>query len=317
MNAGKFAEAEAALPAADQTPDPRIEIVRARIHAAAGDTDGAIAMLEGAGNRFPGYSPLHVYLGTFLWDACRLTEAETHFQQVLTDQHGNDLARSYLALCRFAAGDRASAAATWQRHGFSDNTMFRVRAAEFIEKAWLRDESYLGENAVRDTLISPTKLSTKKALSRFYRRDFPGMLEYLPEPPLVDDLAAFLAATAHEMLGHYTRARAYMEPLQGRRDEWPDPLVALHGRLLTREGKLKQAASEFSKVLIVGPEDYGVNYYLGIICLAYGMKAEARQYFLRAFTSYMVDTREFQWWQLEQVLLNSSGTEGAAPHQQS
>jgi Flp pilus assembly protein TadD len=106
------------------------------------------------------------------------------------------------------------------------------------------------------------------------------------------------------MLREYSIAQEYLASLQDRRAEWPDPLIALNGRLLTRQGRLSEAAQEFSKVLIVGPEDFGVNYYLGIICLGYGKLAEARQYFLRAFSTYMVDSLEFQWWQLEQVLLN-------------
>jgi len=301
MKAGKWADAEAALPPVGSSKDPRFDLLRGRIKSDIGDTASAITIFEAIWKRFPGYAPARLFQGMALWDTGQTTAAGIAFDDVLQLQRHNDLARSYKALTLVANGESEAAAAIWKAYGFSDNRMFRVRTVEFVEMSWLQTGAYMG-NVTCSEPIERTRLSDRKALSRFYKRDFQGMLKHLPPAPTEKELAAFLAATGHEMLKEYDEARKYLESLEPSRADWPDQVVALEARLLTREGRLADAAQAFAKILILGPEDFGTNYYLGVICLGYGKKAEARQYFLRALTNYMVDTREFQWWQIEQTL---------------
>lgn len=253
-------------------------------------------------------APRHIFSGIDHWDAGAPAAAEAEFDSVLALQPKNDLARSYKALCRLAQGHANDAAQLWQHHGFSDNTMFRVRLTEFVEQQWLERGTFLGYARLPDSLISPGTTfggtQRRAALRRFYRRDFAGILKFLPEPPEKDELAAFLGATACEMLRDYSRAEAYLGALRPRRAEWPEPLIALGARLDVRAGHIARAARGFATIVIMGPEDYGITYYLGVICLAYEKREEARMYFHRAYTAYMVDTLEFQWWQLEQALLH-------------
>lgn len=303
MATGHFDKAQATLPEAGSSPDPRAEIIRARIQAESGQVADAVQTLSALDNRFPHHAPAYLFKGVFQWDLGQPDEALLFFKKVLTLQKNNDLARSYQALCLCALGDRAAAADAWRFQGFNDNAMFRVRVAEYLESAWLHDQSFFTE-------VQPTELnhsahaSQRKALRQFYRRNFSEMLRFVPAPPTEEELPAFLAATAHEMLRHYSAAQSYIDPFLSRRSEWPDPLVALNARLMVRRGEIADAAREFAGVILMGPEDFGVNYYMGIVCLAYGKMTQARQYFLRAFTNYMVDTLEFQWWQIEQVLLH-------------
>lgn len=250
----------------------------------------------------PEAAPVHLFRGIELWDGGDKAGALGEFEVVLALQPKNDLARSYRALCLLAQGDHKEAAAIWRKHGFSDNAMFQVRLVEFVEGEWLISRRFMGEATDVDLLNGVS--APRRAIKRFYRRDFMGMMRHLAEPPVLDEVEAFLGATACEMLRKHERAREYLEALRPRRAEWPDALVALDGRLKVREGKIEDAGRDFASIVVMGPEDFGMNYYLGVICLAYGLGEEARQYFLRAFTQYMVDTLEFQWWQVEQVLLN-------------
>ncbi len=304
MAAGQFNEALALLPPVSISTDPRADIIRARIAADTGHTAEAVHTLTAVQTRYPAHAPSGLFRGIYLLDLHRPDQAIKCFDEVLTLQKNNDLAKSYRALCQCALGDGPAAADAWRKDGFSDNAMFRVRTAEFIESSWLRDKSYVGELPHLLLPPIPANESQRKALRHFYRRNFREMLNYVPPTPTDKELQAFLAATAHEMLRQYSVASSYIEPFLSRRDEWPDPLTALNARLMVRRGEIAAAARELSGVILMGPEDFGVNYYLGIICLAYDKAAEARQYFLRAFTNYMVDTLEFQWWQIEQTLLH-------------
>lgn len=265
-------------------------------------------------------APGHLFSGIEHWDAGAFAAAEADFDAVLALQPKNDLARSYKALCRLAQGQAQDAAQLWQRHGFSDNTLFRVRLTEYVEQQWLETGAFLGYSRLPEGLLRPDIAFTgphrRAALRRFYRRDFAGILKHLPPPPEQHELAAFLGATACEMLRDYSRAEAYLGALRPRRDEWPEPLIALSARLDIRAGHIARAAREFASIVIMGPEDYGITYYLGVICLAYEKREEARMYFQRAYTTYMVDTLEFQWWQLEQALLHPAAQPSfAAPSQ--
>lgn len=317
LAAGKYREAEEALPAAGSSGDPRVEILRYRVAVETQGSEPAAEVLEAASAAMPSpYAPLEVFAGIAQWDLGRATVALTHFNAALAAQPKNDLALSYRALCLFAQEDFSSAASIWKSHGFSDNAMFRVRVAEYVENLWLRDQSFLGD-VTKTSLpasspaggpetppVAAPRPRLRRALNQFYRRNFSRVLRYVSPAPTSNDLEAFLAANSLEMLRRYDSALEYVTPYLPQRAEWPDAFIALNARLRLRQGHIAEAARDFASIVVMGPEDFGLNYYMGIVCLAYDKPKEARQYFLRAFTNYMVDTREFQWWQLEQVLLH-------------
>lgn len=303
MKRGLLDEAELALPAPGKHRDPRSEIIRSRLEDMRGNLPGAISVLADAIEQFPDHAPFYLFKGIYQWDLGNTDEALSSFDEVLRHQIKNDLASSYKALCLLALGNPTDAAVHWKKYGFSDNTMFRVRVIEFVESAWLRDRVYLDQQ-LPGKITYGKKFSQRKALSFFYRRNFPQMLKYVTPAPTKNDLEAFLAGTAHEMLRHYDTAKSYVDAFLPQRDEWPEPFIALNARLLVREGNIAEAATQFEQIVVMGPEDFGLNYYMGIICLSYEMRSEARHYFFKALTDYMVDTIEFQWWQIEQVLLN-------------
>jgi len=300
---GNYEAALQLLSGAANSADPRAELLLARTLLSAGKAEEGIQALQSLTARLGQYAPGHLFYGVALWDAGEIATAADKFNRVIELQPGNDLAHSYKALCCQARGDSTAAVEIWKIQGFSDNTDYRIRVIEFVEKAWLFDQSYLGPLPFAEPSAFK-KASERKALASFYRRDFAAVLQHIHPPPTDKELSAFLGATAHEMLRNYSGAAAYLEPLLPRREEWPDALIALNGRLLCRAGRFSEAASELARVLIIGPEDFGMNYYLGVISLAFGKGAEARNFFRRALTSYMVDTLEFQWWQIEQALLN-------------
>lgn len=303
LNSGKPVEALATLPPADQSADPRLEILRARIQSELGQADDAAETLSAGIDRFPDHPPLHLFRGIALWDLGQPAEAMTCFETVLRFQKHNQQAASYIGLCQLSLGQHDRAAETFRKSGFSDNTMFRVRTIEFVESAWLWDQSYFFErhDTPRET---DGKFSQAKALRAWYARRYRDVLKHVSCEPTSNDLEAFLAASSREMLGHYSAAEKYIEPFESQKAEWPEPFIALNARLLVRRGEIAEAAKEFARVVIMGPEDFGINYYLGVICLAYERQSEARNYFVRSLTNYMVDTIDFQWWQVEQVLLN-------------
>jgi Flp pilus assembly protein TadD len=122
----------------------------------------------------------------------------------------------------------------------------------------------------------------------------------------------FACAIAAEMLFDNERALDHIAVI-GDGEEMPDPLRAARARNLLRLGEFARAAEDLNRVLIIGPEDYGVNYFLGVLCLSHGRAAQARNLFLRAHADYMVDTLEFQFWQMQQALFDTAdATAGTA-----
>jgi Flp pilus assembly protein TadD len=104
------------------------------------------------------------------------------------------------------------------------------------------------------------------------------------------------------MLCDYERALEYLSRVKEPEADWPDALTAARGRSLVRLGDFLEGANDLARVLAVGPEDYGTNYYLGLLCQAHGERSRARQLYLRAHTQYLIDTLDFQWWQMERAL---------------
>ena len=302
LEKGNPAKALALLPSRGAAADPRIEILRARIAEQQAGAAEAESVLAAASSKFPQNAPVALFRGIYLLDDRRPAEARDEFRRVVALQPKNQLAESYLGLALLESGDSVEGHKALLDSGFTDNHMFRVRLAEWMELEWLKSGRFFSDRLA--AVPEDKKSSARTALRNFYKRRFPQMAQALGPPGTADELVCFLGGIAHEMLFHYSLAGSYLQPLLDKAgaDGLPEPLAAATARMAIRRGEFARGAKPLSEILILGPEDYGINYYLGVVCLAYGRKQEARRQFVNAFTSYAIDTQEFQWWQILHAL---------------
>ena len=284
---------------------------------ARGDSPSARETLDRTARDLPSNVPAQVFSGVAALDAGDAPAAEAAFARALALQPQNDLARAYRALSLLHLGDEKEGVATLHAHGFSDNRMFVVRLTEWMEMQWLREGRFFAPRALAPLQPRPAPggwlgrvASERRAERHFFAKRYRGLLEELdaqaraarPDPDIV-----FACAIAAEMLCDNELALDYISTL-GDGDDLPDPLLAARARNLVRLGAFAEAANDLNRVLIIGPEDYGVNYYLGVLCLSHARPQQARTLFLRAHADYMVDTQEFQFWQMQQALFGTTDT---------
>lgn len=326
MEAARFDEAVAALGPAPESParDPRRPLTLARIAEARGDREEALRLLAALRESRPQYVPGHLFYGMFALDAGQADAALVAFDRVGELQRENDLGRSYRALTFLHLGRKDEARDLFRTHGISDNRMFRVRLTEFAEREWLRDNCYFDqrpaplpqrelfavEQPENDGPLLPMgwlekQRRERRATRSYLRKDYVEVLKALDpvaRSARVDEGILFNAALAAEMLHDYELALSYLSVLPQDTSQWPDVLLALRGRLLVRMRRYAEAAEDLNRVEVIGPEDYGANYYFGVLCLAHGEPAQARKLFFRAHTQYLIDTLEYQWWEVEQAI---------------
>ncbi|MBX7246542.1 MAG: tetratricopeptide repeat protein [Candidatus Sumerlaeaceae bacterium] len=311
LAAGRFADAETALQTGETSRfDPRRSIVLARIHAEAGEMDRALEELAVALQQAPGHAPTHLYRGIFSCDIGNADQARICFEKVLELQPQNDLAWSYLALALCMGGADAAGLKIFRERGFNDNRWFLVRLAEWMETEWLENSRFFAPQAIEKPFEETGDIGgrtgrERRAMKHFRAKRYREMLDEL-EPlalgPRLDEETAFACALACEMIGDNTRALAHINRLPEGVD-LPDALLAARGRNQMRLGLWEEAAEDLGRVLIIGPEDYGTNYCLGVLCLSHRERRRARRLLFRAFSDYIVDTYEYQFWQMTQALL--------------
>lgn len=290
------------FPEVGTSRDDRIDLQRALLELRGSHPEEALRVLNQVLDAHPANAPALVFKGTAFWDMSNLCEALSSFDAAVKLQPSNELAWSYKALCHLATGEPEQARAIWTSRGFSDNLMYRVRVTEYVEMAWITNGRFLQQPRQKPT-FDYRKPCERAALRYFYKRDFKSMVEYLPPTPGVNDFHTFLSGLGFEMLLNYDLSNTFLNALKSKQDEWPDPVAALNGRLLIRDGQFAAGARELAKVETMGYEDYGVNYFFGVVCLAYNKRPEARRFFSAAFGNYMIDTQEFQWSLIEKLLL--------------
>ncbi len=307
---------DAALAELDRTPvsesDPRDAVVRARVLRACGRGAEADGLLAAATAAHPANGPVLVSAGIAALEAGDAPAAETALLRVMEQQPENEIARSHLALALLAQGRDEEGLAIFRGHGFSDNLGFRARLTEWMERQWLERGRFFSptplppppETAVPRGLFA-RMVRDRRAERAFFSKRFGEVVEVVHPAVMAPNPEAeivYACAIAAEMEGDPRRALDYVarapEP-----DNLPDALRAVRARCLVRTGRFEEAATDLNSILILGPEDFGVNYYLGVLCLAFGNPDRARACFLRAHGEYMIDTLEFQWWQIERALL--------------
>jgi len=317
--------------------DDRAPLALSRVRAASTGPEAAVDVLREVVTQTPDSAPAHVELGIAQWDAGNVAEAHAAFARVVALQPENDVALSYLALSKLATGEAAAAREIYRQHGFNDNRMFRVRLTEWMERQWLEHDRFFMQRELEPIQPAP-RPSLRRAQKYFYAKKYPQMLAEL-QPMLEqepgDESLHYACALGAEMLQDYNAALRYFamevkEPEPGflsklsekLRRFWrritgkpqleetepasQDAVLALRGRCRLRTRDFTGAAEDLGQVLVLGPEDYALKYYLGVLCLAHGEDKRAREFFRRAHTDYMVDTLEFQWWQIEGALFREA-----------
>ncbi|MCX7717060.1 MAG: tetratricopeptide repeat protein [Candidatus Sumerlaeaceae bacterium] len=274
------------------------------------------AALEAMCRQNPEHAPSHLFAGIALFDCGRYAEALPCFEAVLRLQQYNDLAAAYRALVMLASGRDEEGVEVLRTRGFADNQQFLVRLTEWVETQWLESGRYF-EPRPLDLEPAPAgsrRVAERRASTAFHRRDWRSVvsaLDHHVRQPNADPNAVYAAALAAEMLRDNERALAYLSYLSADLDgaaeagagPLPDIIRAARARNLVRLRHFRQAAEDLSRVLITGPEDFGVNYFLGVLCLAAGQRDRARDMFARAYRDYLVDTLEYQFAALKTALL--------------
>jgi Flp pilus assembly protein TadD len=315
LDAGRYDDAEAALGASEGThSDIRQSIVLARIFSARGDHERALAEIDVACARQPDHVAAQVWRGIIAWDACQAEQSEAAFAAATGLDARNDLAISYHALTLLYLGRDAEAVALFRAHGFNDNRGFMVRLTEWMESQWLAHGRFFDPRQIEIAAGElPRGFLARRAAERRAQRNFMAKryremltelvpLTTLPHP---DEEVLFACALAAELVHDNERSLGYIGQLTAGigEAELPDAVKAARARNTIRLRKWHEAGEDLNRVLIIGPEDYATNYYLGVLCLACGNTARARTLFQRSYGDYVVDTLEFQFWQINQALL--------------
>jgi tetratricopeptide (TPR) repeat protein len=302
---GKFVAAEQLLHSSASS-DLRAPLVLGRILEQQDRTPDALASYDQARVAHPEHAPAHLFYAIAALDLNKVAEARQALQRTLELQPRNDVALSYSALCDLMTGNDDAAVTNFRTHGITDNRAFRVRLSEWMELQWLANGRFFAQAPVSlPGTPSPAKPSTRKAQKHFYAKRYAEMMHELDAATrldMQDQSVLFACALGAEMLFDYERALEYLARVKEPESEWPDALIAARGRSRVRLGDFAGGAGDLGRALAVGPEDYGTNYYLGLLCLAHNERSRARQLLLRAHTQYVIDTIDFQWWQIERAL---------------
>ena len=279
----------------------------------------ALLILQPVMNDAPCNAPAKLLAAIASWDAGNLHAAAGFASEVIALQPDNNLAQSYRAMALMATGCHEEGQAIFREFGFNDSPTFRMRLTAWAESQWLDYNRFF--NQLSYDPVSPirpgiaAKLFRGKIAERyFFGHRFSELLQLL-EPYVWAGKASmeevFATAMAAEMLQDYERAWSLINLIPASAEPPPDILRGLRARILLRLRRLEDAAAEANEILMLGPEDFGVNHVMGVLCLAFGKPIEGRQFFLRSHTEYMIDTLEYQQWQLEQALLRPAN--GGSP----
>lgn len=299
--------AAAALLTCSQRTDAAAELWRVRTELLSGNEGAAYGRLSDAREKHPDAMPLALEAGRMALDAGDVAAARREFQHVLTKQSDNTLAASYAALCSWMLGEDDAARSFVARFGLSRNTSFMVRLALWMESEWLASGRFFAQRALTD-LAPPVRgfMRTRRssAIRAFYKKDYRSVYALL-SPRLAsapnDSEAAFACAFSCEMLHDHEQALRILEPF-GDDADLPEFLAATRARNLVRVGDYARALALLEPIVVPGPEDYGVHYYLAVLSLAHSDAAQAQILMQRAFTSFVVDTLDYQYWQMERAL---------------
>jgi len=308
---GDYARACEILSQAEQrSRDPRLTLQRANILLGANLPHEARELLEGFVNEYPASAVGHLFLGIALFDCGEFTLAEREFGATQEIDPSNELVRGYRALAQVASGGFEEGYASLSRMGFPSNTGFRIRLTQWMEEQWIESGRFFSPRSVLEHLRSSasetscrwrTRTKARKLFARRQYEEFLRSMVPLLETKRIQPSDLYACAIALELLCDYRAALELLDRLDSQ-DRELDPVRAARARCLIRFGQYESAIPLIEKILVIGPEDFGINYYLGLLSLAQEDVSRAREFFRRSYEDYLVDTLDFQFWQIQHAL---------------
>lgn len=305
---GQWAEACSLLEDAEKCDsDLRLALRRAAILIETDQAELALSVLETLVEKDPSYIPARLYAGIAALESNQVRRAEGILKSAMVLAPNNEIVSCYWELTQLMLGKVSSAQKLLSSRAMPANTGFLIHLTHWVEKEWVERGRFFTpvEFSFLDVSFPPNKRFSKRAaLGAFRKRNYQQFLELVA--PVVSSAnppseLLFACAFACEMLNGFRHALSFLDRLEPE-DQQADPVLAARGRCLVRLGQYYEALDCFEKVLIVGPEDFGLNYYLGVLCLAHGEEKRSRHFFERAYRDYFVDTFEYQYWQIQQAL---------------
>ncbi|MGC8741032.1 MAG: tetratricopeptide repeat protein [Candidatus Sumerlaeaceae bacterium] len=315
---GQWQEACQLLLSTEQrSADPRLPLQRAVILNEAGHSSQALELLDKLIAKHTDFVPAYLFAGIAAWDAAQWEKATALWSRAKELAPRNEVVGSYWALAQFASGAQDLGRMYFERHGFATNRGFLVRITEWVEDQWLEAGRFFAPRPAilpNDERLLPTegrrsRLALRRAAVRAFRaKEYERFLALMQAEPMQGGLDAgdlFACAVACEMLCAYETALSFLDRIPPV-DQSEDPVLAVRGRCNARLGRYDEALDCFERVLMIGPEDFGTNYYLGVLCLAHQQRAKAREFFHRAYREYLVDTLDYQFWQIRRAVLDET-----------
>lgn len=310
---GKWQEACAFLELAEKTnSDPRLPLQRGVILTEAGQPQAALSLLESLVAKHESFPPAYLFAGIAAWDTRDHDKARALWSKGRELAPRNELLGSYWALAQYAAGKDEQGRQYFGSAGFASNRGFLVRLTQWVEEQWLLKGCFF---APQDDLIETVTPASgtrqhllRRAVRAFRARDYISFLAIMQSESVagkMDTEDLFACAIACEMLSAYSKALEFLDRIP-EQEQSADPVLAARGRCFVRLGRYEEAMDCFERVLIIGPEDFGLNYYLGVLCHAHQQHDRAREFFHRAYRDYLVDTLDYQFWQIRRALLEQA-----------
>ncbi|MCX7625393.1 MAG: tetratricopeptide repeat protein [Candidatus Sumerlaeaceae bacterium] len=305
---GQWVEACSLLEHAEKCEsDPRLQLQRAVILLNNNQAGMALAVLEALIDKDPSYLPARLYAGIAAIENGDLEQAARILEIAMGMAPQNELVRCYWELAQLMSGNGQAARTLVWGEPMPANSGFLIRLTHWVETQWLKTGRFFAPRQLNVAEFSSPenkRFSKRAAIKAFRKRNFRQFLE-IAVPSATNANAStellFACAFACEMLNGFEDALFFLSQLEPE-DQHAEPVQAARGRCLVRLGRYYEALDCLEKVLIVGPEDFGLNYYLGVLCLAHGDERRSRHFFERAYRDYFVDTFEYQFWQIRQAL---------------
>jgi len=282
--------------------DPRMLIPCARALADSGRKMEAETLLKRACEvDVENPAPL-IFLGILYYDMGRFGEAIAAFNECLKRQPRNALARSYRALAQFASGERGEALGFFRESGIPEsNVDFLARFCILFENELLVNQGTPSDadeepppNAGMPLRSSERREILKSSMKCLDSGDYAsaakGFRTLYEQGVHTKEVVFYLALSLME-LGRYEMAKKIILERLREESDSPDPhLMVLLANVYLLLKEFDRGFTLLKSVPVHGPDDYNVTYSLGIAHLLSGDREQAREWFVRAFRNYYIDT---------------------------
>lgn len=258
--------------------------------------------------RFPNDTPDNpaapFFEGILLYDAGLFDEAINAFDESLKRCSLNSLVRHYRALAQFAAGHRSEALSFFAKSRTLENNIgFLARFCCLFEgevhklKSPPQPPLERTQSPAGSLCRAKRKTISKESFAALDSKDYAKVVELLyvlydDNPKNIMNLYHLILALAE--LGRYEEAKERLLDFAERGAGEQNPLfISLMGWFYAYYLEdYERGISLLKSVPLEGPDDYGINYSLGVACRLANDRKASLEYFTRAFRYYYVDSLE-------------------------